>query len=178
MKFPSLSELLSARRLRRLLLEVLMIIGVVVALQAWQLRHVRSGDAPQFTGVRTDGQAFDMSIWRMQNPGRPVALHFWAEWCPICKMEEGSITSLARDWPLMTVAMQSGDVERVKAWMQREGTDWPTLLDTDGKLAGEYGLRAVPAFVVIKANGEISSVSLGYTSELSMRARLWWAQQG
>ena len=34
---------------------------------------------------------------------------------------------------------------------------------------------AVPAFIVIAPDGRISSASVGYTTEIGMRLRLWWA---
>ena len=41
----------------------------------------------------------------------------------------------------------------------------------------QYGFRGVPAFVVIDPSGEIRSISLGYTSEIGLRLRLWWASR-
>jgi hypothetical protein len=33
----------------------------------------------------------------------------------------------------------------------------------------------VPAWVVINGQGQISNATMGYTTELGMRLRMWWA---
>jgi len=164
-----------SRRWPRWLLEVAIFLAVFTAIQFWQQRDVPVGPAPVTVGNLADGGSFDLESWRAGHPGRPVALHFWAEWCPICSTEEGSVTSLAEDWPVMTVAMQSGTAVEVAAHLAKNGLAWPALLDGDGRIAAAYGLKGVPAFIVIDRRGRIRSVSTGYTSELGMRLRLWWA---
>jgi len=162
-------------RWRRWLIDAAILAFVFFAIQAWQQRDIPSGKAPQTGGYLADGQAFCLNDWREHHPGKVVALHFWADWCPICKTEEGSITSVSRDWPVITVAMQSGPPEKVMQHLKAKGLDWSTLVDSDGRISSGYGLKGVPAFVVIDRNGIIRSVSTGYTSEWGMRARLWWA---
>lgn len=105
-----------------------------------------------------------------------MALHFWAEWCPICRMEEDSISALQRDWPVLGVAMQSGDTARVQAVLNKRGLPWQSAIDTDGSITRRYGLSSVPAFIVLDAQGQIRFAEVGYTSEIGMRLRLWWAQ--
>ncbi|MFA5080992.1 MAG: protein disulfide oxidoreductase [Hydrogenophilaceae bacterium] len=165
----------SRASLKRWLWDAVLLLAVFLAIQAWQQRDVAEGPAPATVGSLADGQAFDLATWRASHPGRPVALHFWAEWCPICTTEEGSITSVSEDWPVMTVAMQSGTANQVASHLDKKGLTWPALVDLDGRIAAAYGLKGVPAFVVIGPEGGIRSVSTGYTSELGMRLRLWWA---
>ena len=38
------------------------------------------------------------------------------------------------------------------------------------------GFKAVPAFVVVDAQGDLRTATVGYTTELGMRLRLWWAR--
>jgi len=166
-----------SRRWKRWLLDAAIFLAVFVAIQAWQQRDVPSGPAPVTVGSLADGQGFDLNAWRAGHPGSPVALHFWAEWCPICSTEDGSISALSEDWPVMSVAMQSGTAEQVAAHLRKKGLAWPALVDGDGRIAAGYGLKGVPALVVIDRNGTIRSVSTGYTTELGMRLRLWWADR-
>ena len=146
---------------------------------AWQTRQVPSGPAPDVGALAVstqDGAVLGLAQWRAAHPGQPVALHFWAEWCAICKLEQHSVTRVASDWPVLTVAMQSGDVAAVRRTLAQRGLNWPTVIDADGALAARYGFRAVPAFVAIDPAGRISATSVGYTSEIGMRLRLWWAR--
>ncbi len=166
----------SRASLKRWLWDAVILLAVFLAIQAWQQRDVPKGPAPATAGILADGQTFDLKTWRTSHPDQPVALHFWAEWCPICSTEEGSVTSVLADWPVMTVAMQSGTAEQVVGHLRKKGLDWPTLVDPAGHIAASYGLKGVPAFVVIDRDGTIRSVSTGFTSELGMRLRLWWAE--
>lgn len=161
--------------LRRLLVDVVLIVAVVLGIQAWQQRDVPTGAAPDIVGTLADGRDFDLARWRADYPGRPVALHFWAEWCPICGKEEGSVSAVLAGWPVMTVAMQSGPAPEVADHLRRRHLSWPAVVDAEGRIAAAYGLKGVPAFVVIDRHGAIRSVSTGYTTELGMRLRMWWA---
>lgn len=156
-----------------------MVAVTFIAVQAWQTRKVPGGNAPDFaiTVVQADGQltATSLSAWRARHPGKPVALHFWADWCPICKTEETSITSLAKDWPVMTVAMQSGDAAKVAQVLRQRELPWYAAVDASSDITTAHGFAAVPAFVVVDAVGRLRAPTVGYTTELGMRMRLWWA---
>lgn len=160
-------------------LTLLLLVGVVLGINAWQTRHVPAGAAPVFQAELAgpaDTPPLTLEAWRARHPGRAVALHFWADWCPICRAEEGSVSAVQQDWPVLTVAMRSGDAARVARVLQQRELPWLTAVDADGSLAAAYGLKAVPAWIVLDAQGRIRHASVGYTPELGMRMRLWLAQ--
>lgn len=158
----------------------LMVLGVFVAVQAWQTRDVPAGQIPDLalTLLQPDGSTTDTTLtaWRAAHPGQPVALHVWAEWCPICRAEEGTVTSLAQDHPVLTIAMQSGPPAVVSRVLRLRQLPWVTAVDPHNEATHTLGFKAVPAFVVIDARGRLRAASVGYTTEPSMRARLWWAR--
>jgi thiol-disulfide isomerase/thioredoxin len=162
-------------RWRRWVLEATIFLTVLVAFQAWQLRDVARGTAPDFAGQRLDGTPFDLAGWRAQHDGKPVLLYFWAEWCPVCRTTAGTVTAIAEDWPVTTVAVQSGGAAEVAAHMAARGYRWPTLVDARGEITKTYGFAGVPAFAVIDPAGDIRFVAMGWTSEVGLRLRLWWA---
>lgn len=90
-------------------------------------------------------------------------------------MEEVSVTRVAVDWPVLTIASRSGEAALVSKFMAQRQLPWVALLDPKGDTQKLYGLNVVPAWVVMDADGNIRSVATGYTTELGMRARLWWA---
>lgn len=159
---------------------LLLVLVVVFAVQAWQTRDVPAGPAPDlvFTLIHPDGSQTEstLSAWRAQHPDQPVALYVWAEWCPICRVQEPSITRLARDWPVLTVAMQSGSPAAVRRVLTQRQLPWPTANDPRGDLADLLGFQSVPAFVVVDGQGHLRSATVGYTSGIGMRLRLWWAK--
>ncbi|WP_245896226.1 redoxin domain-containing protein [Ottowia oryzae] len=173
------AQAISSRRSRSWWLNLGVALAVLIGVHLWQTRHVPRGAAPEFISLAISTQAgatMSLAQWRAAHPGRPVALHFWAEWCGICRMEEGNVSRVAQDWPVLSVAMRSGDVAAVRRVMGQRGLNWATVIDPNGDVARRYGLGAVPALVVIGPNGQISTTSVGYTTTWGMRARLWWAQ--
>jgi thiol-disulfide isomerase/thioredoxin len=159
---------------------VLLVLAVFIGVQAWQTRDVPSGPAPEFafTLLHPDGSRSSTTLaeWRAAHPGQPLALHVWAEWCPICRTEEHSVTQLARDQPVLTIAMQSGPPDAVARVLAQRQLPWATAMDPRGDIARSLGFKAVPAFVVVDAKGQLRGASVGYTSEIGMRLRLWWAR--
>ena len=158
---------------------LLMVLAMVVGIHLWQTRDVPTGAVPElaFTLLEADGSQRRMTLaeWRERHPGQAVALHVWAEWCPICRAEEHNIQRLIRSAPVLSIAMQSGPPDAVARVLRQRGHAWPTAVDPRGELARALGVRSVPAFVTLDDQGRLRAASVGYTSELGMRARLWWA---
>jgi len=152
--------------------------AVVFGVQAWQTRAVPSGLAPnvELVLLQPDGTSSKSTLqdWRAQHPGQPVTLHFWADWCPICRTEENSITRLTADWPVLSVAMQSGPEDNVRKVIQKRELPWNASVDESGHATHAFGFNAVPAFVVVDARGQLRAPTMGYTTEIGMRLRLWW----
>lgn len=162
-------------RWRRWALEALIFIVLFAAFQAWQTRNAPRGPAPNFAGQLVDGQAFDLAAWRQQHPDQAALIYFWAEWCSICRTTSGTVSNLAEDWPVITVAIQSGPAAKVAETMRQREYTWPTLADPEAQAFQQYGSRVVPTFVIVDPAGNIRAVSVGYTSEIGLRLRLWWA---
>jgi peroxiredoxin len=158
-------------RWRRWLLELLVVALVLAAVQWWQARGVASGTAPDLSGTLLDGRQVDLAAER----GRPVLVHFWAAWCPICRLEQGSIDALARDYRVISVATTSGSAAEVHRHMQREGLAFPVLMDKEGDVARAWGVSGLPASFVIDPAGQVAHAMVGYTTGMGFRMRLWLA---
>jgi thiol-disulfide isomerase/thioredoxin len=158
---------------------VVLMLAVFFGVQAWQTRGVAQGPLPDlsFTLIERDGsrQTATLAAWRERHAGQPVALYLWAEWCPICKVQQPNVTDLAADVPLLSIAMQSGPPDAVARVLAQRQLPWSTAVDPRGELSRALGFGSVPAFVVIDAQGQLRLPTVGYTSELGMRWRLWWA---
>lgn len=163
-------------RWRRWAVDLLLIVAVVLGVGMWQTRHVPAGPAPEFVGVLSSGEAVTLADWRAAHPQRAVLVYFWADWCPVCRTTQGTVESLRGDWPVLTVAMQSGGAAQVGAALRGRSLDWPAVVDGDGRIAAQYGLHGVPAFVVIDRDGDIRFAEMGYTTAAGLRLRMWWAQ--
>lgn len=144
---------------------------VFFGVRAWQQQAMPKGVAPPLAGVTVGGKMASLSEYR----GRPVLLYFWASWCRICELEQGSILSIAEDHPLLSVALQSGGTPELQRYMDEHDFHVRTIVDEYGELAARYGVRGTPTAFFIDAQGNIRSIEVGYTSEIGMRIRLWLA---
>lgn len=167
---PELSP--ARRRALRIAVEIALVIAVLAGIRAWQQAGIASGAAPPLSGTLLDGAPYTLAA----DPRRPLLVHFWATWCAICRLEQGSIGELARDHAVITVAMQSGAAAEVAAHLREQGLAFAVINDPDGTLAAHWGVRAVPASFIIDAGDRIRFVEVGYTTRLGLAARLWWAQ--
>jgi thiol-disulfide isomerase/thioredoxin len=165
------------RRWKRWGLEILLVVGIVVAVQLWQARGLAEGAAPQLAGTQSDGRAASLAETLKGAGGRPVLVVFWATWCPVCKAEEGNVDAVARDWPLLSVAMQSEGAANIAKHLKEQGLGFGAIVDDDGKLAADWKVRGVPTHFIVDPAGNIRFRLVGYTTELGLRARLWWAQK-
>lgn len=160
-------------RLRGWIINLLLILLVFGGIQWWKGRPMASGAAPPLRGVTLDGRPLDLADLR----SRPVLVHFWATWCPVCRLGNGAIDAIARDYPVVSVALQSGDAPEIQHYMATEGLGFPALPDETGALANQWGVPGVPATFVLDPAGRIAYSTPGLSSEWGLRARLWAASR-
>lgn len=156
--------------------EIALFLAAFVALQFWQGREMQAGTLPPVAGRLADGRAVDLDALLGAAAGKPLLLYVWSDSCPICRAEEGTIAALADDWPVLTVAMQSGEAGAIARIMAERRLAYPALVDARGELAWSLGVRATPAWFVVDRHRAIRFSGLGYTTGWGLRARLWWAQ--
>lgn len=132
------------------------------------------GDSvPDFSAPALGGGHVVWSDFR----GEPAVLAIWAPWCPHCEVE---MKRLARVVPQHDVA-----VAAIATWIgmrpgpspeqfvKETGAAFPTALDdADFTLAGAMGLQATPLLYFVDAEGVVTSVVQGESTEEELRALL------
>lgn len=148
---------------RRVLLVGLVVVACVIGVLLLNLgrdpHSIRSPligrPAPAFALVPVGGGA---PVTSDSLRGRPVVVNFWATWCAPCLEEHETLqrtaSALGRDVQFLGVVYEDEE-ERVKAFQQRYGATYPSLLDPEGKAAIAYGVGGVPETYFIDAAGVI-----------------------
>lgn len=158
-------------RWKSLLLQLALVVIVYAGVQAWHTRETPSGKIPAFSGTLLDGRQVRVP----QEIDKPTLVHFWATWCSICRLEQGSVNNVAANHPVIAIASQSGSATAVAKIVNERSITVPVLVDESGELAQRFGVKAFPTTFVIDANGVIRSTEVGFTTELGLRWRLWLA---
>ena len=154
---------------RSWLIYLFLFIVVMQLANWWKTRDAASGNLSEFTGELLDGTDFSIAEFA----GEPVLFHFWATWCPICELENGTIQSISQDYPVISIASWSEGKAEVQAYLEENQLTFPVMLDSNGELAQSFGLKGVPASFILDPDGEITFVETGYTTEPGLRLRLW-----
>lgn len=112
---------------------------------------------PPVTLADAAGQAVDLASLR----GRPLALNFWATWCPPCDEEMPALELLHRqegEAGVQVVAVNLGEsAEEVSAYAAARGLTLPLLLDEAGALALELDVTYLPTTFFVDETGVIRS---------------------
>ena len=152
-------------------LEILFFVILYLALRGYMQRDMISGKAPDIQATTIDQQ--DFSLYSAHP--KPVLIHFWATWCGICKLEQDSIEALSKDYYVMTIAMQSGSNDEIKAYLQENQLSFKVINDSEGTFVDRYGITGVPVSFVVNRNNDIVASEVGYTTPWGLRLRLWMA---
>ena len=106
------------------------------------------------------------------NSDQPVVIHFWATWCPTCKLEASNIEKISDSCQLITIAVNSGSSNELKAFMKERNLNYPVLNDKSGAIAKQFDVQAYPTTFIYNSKGELAFSEVGYTTWLGLEARL------
>lgn len=163
----------SRPRIRRFLLEAVVFVGIVLAVSAWQTRHLVSPGtpAPDFELEALDGTRTSLASLH----GKRVLLHFWATWCGVCRQELPALNAvqghLGADETLLTIVADSEDREGLRKFVAEHGIRYPVLLATP-ELLRAFHIDAFPTNYYLSPEGIVRSRTVGMSTRLSFRARL------
>ena len=159
------------RRLLNGVVQLGIVLLLVLAAEAFMTRGSVGMAAPAIDATMLSGERFSLGQYR----GQPAVVHFWATWCPVCELEQGMIDSAADELAMITVAMQSGSAPEVTRYLGEQGVDYAVVNDEYGRLARQYGVKAVPASFILDGEGRVRFATRGYTTGWGLRIRLWLA---
>jgi len=119
------------------------------------------------------------NVAKILSSKKPLIVHFWGTWCPVCNQEVSTISKLAKsqDFTLLTVAVNSGTNEEIKAYMQKKGINFLVVNDQDGTIAKAFNVNTFPTTLFYSANRKDIIKDSGYTSYAGFIARIKFANR-
>ena len=131
-------------------------------------------NAPDFSlQLQQDGKPSDKTVTLNSYKGKVLFLHFWATWCPPCKVELPHMESLAKKLAsqgdkakMEFLAVCISDSQKaLTSFMQKNGYTFPSALDEPGLVAMKYGIQGVPTSILISPEGKILKIQVGMMNQ-------------
>ena len=137
------------------------------------MSYLRSPELASTQLPKIEVQLLDGSMFRVEEE-KPLLLHYWAVWCPTCKLEASNIEAVSKEYNVLTIAVNSGSDADVKAYMQEHDLNFKVINDVEGVWAKRFKVEAYPTTFIYDSKGELRFTEVGYTSTAGLFARLEW----
>ena len=137
-----------------------------------------TGSSPAGGSARPDAGGLDIALPDLRGeivtPTASAAddvfvLAFWATWCQPCQQELTKMNKMytgfqPRGLEIYAVSIDGPDTaSQVGPWVQREGYQFPVLLDRETQVLTRFNPRGdIPYYVVLDANGRVLKEHQGY----------------
>jgi peroxiredoxin len=122
--------------------------------------------APDFALRTPEGQVVRLVDLR----GKMVLLDFWATWCFACDEEIPTLEKLQSEVNMSEVIVLGISDESatvVRKWLEENHRSFRTLVDAN-KTFRRFGIKPIPALVVIDRNGVVTDYITGFDSDRHM----------
>ena len=133
---------------------------LVLALAAGPLH---AGEFQKWTGARTpplslkglDGRARTLASVR----GKVVVVNFWATWCEPCRTELPAFDKLREEFGERRLEVwgvnYAEPAQRVRRFLEQVPVGFSVLMDEEGAVSKQWGVRVLPATFVLGTDGRI-----------------------
>lgn len=103
---------------------------------------------------------------------KPILIHFWATWCPICKVEAPNIQTISEHFEVLTIAVNSKNIEE---YLKENNVNFKVIDDKNNNYANKFNITVYPTTLIYDKNKNLIFSEVGYTSTIGLWLRLWWA---
>lgn len=142
---------------------------VKVELANWPAVTDRLGDiqvgskSPDFSAADLKGRQVVLSEMRDR---KAVVVDFWATWCAPCLRSMPKLQELHEEFEerqVEVVAVNLGeDLETIERFLRRKEYTFRVVADKDEAIGNRFGVNAIPAQLVVNADGLVEWIQIGY----------------
>ncbi len=158
------------KKLFKLIKEVvvwaLLLVIIANIISYFRRPDLASSGLPPFKVTLIDGSDF------VPPEGKPLVIHFWGTWCPVCRLEADNIQRIANKYEVLTIAVSSGGDNAIRSYMKSRNLSFRVYNDRDGKWAKSFQVKVFPTSFIYDGAGQLKFSEVGYTSTLGLMGRL------
>ena len=133
--------------------------------------ELESNTLPEFNLTTTTQK----QISSVDYSGKPLLIHFWATWCPTCKLEASNVERVSKSYQVITIAVNSGSDEDINLFLKEHDLNYDVINDSNGEFASKFSISSFPTTFIYDKNEKIKFSEVGYTSTLGLKLRMWIA---
>lgn len=129
--------------------------------------EIPAQNAPPFSLPGVDGKTYSLK----GNGSHVLLVDFWATWCGPCNQEMPLLESFYKQFRAQGVEIYGISVDGpetrgdVPGFVRDKGITFPVMYNQDS-VAGQYGVRTIPALFILDRNGKIRFIHNGYSPDL------------
>jgi cytochrome c biogenesis protein CcmG, thiol:disulfide interchange protein DsbE len=120
---------------------------------------------PAVSGTTMNGDTVSIDTLR----GKWVVVNFFATWCTRCLFEHPELKAFREEHratgkaEVVSIAFDDSP-DNLREFFQRNGGDWPVIINDDRRSAIDFGVTGVPESFVVAPNGRVVSHFTGVTA--------------
>ncbi|MCK5853845.1 MAG: redoxin domain-containing protein [Sulfurovaceae bacterium] len=161
---------MSLKKIVKEILSTLLIIFVI----SMVLNYVRKPDtSDKLVNIKMlDIYNKRISLLKLEKKDAPTVVHFWATWCPTCKLEAPNLEALRSSCNVVSIAVNSGSNELLQSFMKERDLGYRVINDNDAILAKKFGVEVYPTTFIYDSNGTLKFSEVGYSTTMGLKARI------
>lgn len=117
------------------------------------------------------GESIDLA---QLSSDKPVLLYFWGSWCPVCWHSSPAVNALSQEqhYPVLTIAVASGDDATLMEYLQQEQLTFSTINDNNSAIFRSWRAIVTPSYAIFK-QGKVRQSFSGLQPKWLLKLRLW-----
>lgn len=153
------------------ILKEIAIAGVILFIFENIISYLRKPEISSTSLPQLEVKLLDGSTYKTRK-GKPLVIHFWATWCPTCKLEASNIEAVSKAYDVLTIAVNSGSDAKIQDYMKERDLTFRVVNDAEGTWAKQFHVEAYPTIFIYDTSGELKFTEVGYTSTVGLLARI------